>query len=253
MPLPAADLTAFHKIAKRPFDDISSVAVGFALDVADGVVQKARIGLGGVAATPIRALATEAALEGKPWSAETVEAAAEVLARRGHADLGPAGQRGLPGGDARAVAAQALPRVGRGGHGMSTLSQRPDNPVVGETMPHESAALHVTGHALYTDDLVLPDQRLPARAPGAGAARARPRHPARPDAGVRRARRGQGADRRRRAGHQRRRDQARRAAVPVGGHVLRALGLLGARRDAARPRGVVPRRSRSTTSRCRRS
>jgi len=36
----------------------------------------------------------------------------------------------------------------------SPLSQRPDNPVVGETMPHESAALHVTGRALYTDDLV---------------------------------------------------------------------------------------------------
>ncbi len=36
----------------------------------------------------------------------------------------------------------------------SPLSRRPDNPVVGETMPHESAALHVTGQALYTDDLV---------------------------------------------------------------------------------------------------
>jgi xanthine dehydrogenase large subunit len=37
---------------------------------------------------------------------------------------------------------------------MSTLSQRPGIAVVGETLPHESAALHVTGHALYTDDLV---------------------------------------------------------------------------------------------------
>lgn len=37
---------------------------------------------------------------------------------------------------------------------MTSLSQRPDNPVVGATMPHESAALHVTGRALYTDDLV---------------------------------------------------------------------------------------------------
>lgn len=37
---------------------------------------------------------------------------------------------------------------------MTALSQRPDAPVVGETMPHESAALHVTGRALYTDDLV---------------------------------------------------------------------------------------------------
>ncbi|MGW6965391.1 xanthine dehydrogenase molybdopterin binding subunit [Streptomyces zaomyceticus] len=37
---------------------------------------------------------------------------------------------------------------------MSHLSQRPEKPVVGVPMPHESAALHVTGAALYTDDLV---------------------------------------------------------------------------------------------------
>ncbi|MEU3663706.1 FAD binding domain-containing protein [Streptomyces sp. NPDC032940] len=83
VPLPLSPVTAFHKIAKRRFDDISSVAVAFALDIEDGVVRKARIGLGGVAATPIRALATEAALEGKPWSTETVEAAAQVLRAQG--------------------------------------------------------------------------------------------------------------------------------------------------------------------------
>src|SRR4051794_26275032 len=59
VPVPASGITAFHKIAKRAFDDISSVAVGYAIDVrdsADGpVVRKARIGLGGVAATPVRA------------------------------------------------------------------------------------------------------------------------------------------------------------------------------------------------------
>jgi xanthine dehydrogenase large subunit len=37
---------------------------------------------------------------------------------------------------------------------MSQLSERPANPVVGLEVPHESAALHVTGAALYTDDLV---------------------------------------------------------------------------------------------------
>jgi xanthine dehydrogenase large subunit len=37
---------------------------------------------------------------------------------------------------------------------MSRLSQRPDNPVVGTEIPHESATLHVTGAALFTDDLV---------------------------------------------------------------------------------------------------
>ncbi|MFD0356388.1 xanthine dehydrogenase small subunit [Streptomyces sp. NPDC127110] len=83
VPLPLSPVTAFHKIAKRRFDDISSVAVAFALDIEDGVVRKARIGLGGVAATPIRALATEAALEGRPWTAETAEAAAGILRAQG--------------------------------------------------------------------------------------------------------------------------------------------------------------------------
>ncbi|MFC9589113.1 xanthine dehydrogenase small subunit [Streptomyces sp. NPDC056944] len=83
VPLPLSPVTAFHKIAKRRFDDISSVAVAFALDVEGGIVRKARIGLGGVAATPIRALATEAALEGRPWTAETVEAVAPVLREEG--------------------------------------------------------------------------------------------------------------------------------------------------------------------------
>lgn len=83
VPLPASATTAFHKIAKRRFDDISSVAVGFALEITDGVVAKARVGLGGVAATPIRARATEAVLEGHPWSAQTVESAAEVMSGEG--------------------------------------------------------------------------------------------------------------------------------------------------------------------------
>ncbi|MFJ7586790.1 xanthine dehydrogenase small subunit [Streptomyces sp. NPDC097617] len=83
IPLPLARVTAFHKIAKRRFDDISSVAIALALDIEDGTVRTARIGLGGVAATPIRALAAEAALEGRPWAAETVEAAARVLRAQG--------------------------------------------------------------------------------------------------------------------------------------------------------------------------
>lgn len=83
IPLPLANLTAFHKIAKRRFDDISSVAVGFALEVRDGVVLDARIGLGGVAATPLRARETETMLVGKPWNIETASAAAETLAGEG--------------------------------------------------------------------------------------------------------------------------------------------------------------------------
>ncbi|GAA1575519.1 MULTISPECIES: xanthine dehydrogenase small subunit [Kribbella] len=83
IPLPLAPITAFHKIAKRRFDDISSVAIGYAVDVVDGVVRDAKIGLGGVAATPLRAGATEAALIGRPWNETTVRTAAAVLAGEG--------------------------------------------------------------------------------------------------------------------------------------------------------------------------
>lgn len=88
IPVPLAPVAAFHKIAKRRFDDISSVAVAFALDIEPnggdgGIVASARIGLGGVAATPLRAFATEAALVGKPWNSETVRAAAAVLGAEG--------------------------------------------------------------------------------------------------------------------------------------------------------------------------
>jgi xanthine dehydrogenase small subunit len=103
IPLPLARLAAFHKIAKRRFDDISSVAIGFALDVEDGVVTRARIGLGGVAAMPIRALATEAALEGRPWTLGTAQAAADVL--RGE---------GTPIDDHRASAAYRAAMLGQG-------------------------------------------------------------------------------------------------------------------------------------------
>ena len=83
IPLPLAPLTRFHKVAKRRFDDISSVAVAYALRVEDGVVARARIGLGGVAATPLRARETERALEGQPWSAETARAVSATLVAEG--------------------------------------------------------------------------------------------------------------------------------------------------------------------------
>jgi xanthine dehydrogenase small subunit len=72
-------LTAY-KISKRYDQDISAVFACFALALDDGRVRTARIGCGGVAATPVRAVATERALEGAAWNAETAERAAAVLA-----------------------------------------------------------------------------------------------------------------------------------------------------------------------------
>jgi xanthine dehydrogenase small subunit len=83
VPTPLAGHATFRKVAKRRYDDISSVAVAAAVDVVDGTVVRARIGLGGVAATPLRARATEAALEGRPWTLDTIETASAVLAGEG--------------------------------------------------------------------------------------------------------------------------------------------------------------------------
>jgi xanthine dehydrogenase small subunit len=88
VPRPLAPVTGFHKIAKRRFDDISSVAVAYAFtltgDQAGGqTVAEARIGLGGVAATPLRALDAEQVLTGQPWTRATVTEAADALARAG--------------------------------------------------------------------------------------------------------------------------------------------------------------------------
>jgi xanthine dehydrogenase small subunit len=73
-------LVRAYKISKRYDQDISAVFACFALKHAGGKVLGARIGCGGVATTPRRALATEAALAGKPWADATAEAAAQVLA-----------------------------------------------------------------------------------------------------------------------------------------------------------------------------
>ena len=69
-----------YKISKRFDQDISAVCGCFNVTVEGGVVTQARIAFGGMAGVPKRASAAEAALIGKPWSAATVEAAAEAMA-----------------------------------------------------------------------------------------------------------------------------------------------------------------------------
>jgi len=75
---PALVLRAY-KISKRFDQDISAVFACFAVTLDEGRIQSARIGCGGIAATPVRARNTEAALEGAPWNLETAEKAASVL------------------------------------------------------------------------------------------------------------------------------------------------------------------------------
>jgi xanthine dehydrogenase small subunit len=73
--LPAGEKFATYKISKRRDEDISALCGAFRVFVNDaGTVGMARIAFGGMAATPKRAKAVEAALIGKPWTMETVEA-----------------------------------------------------------------------------------------------------------------------------------------------------------------------------------
>ena len=68
-----------YKISKRFDDDISAVCLAINLQIENGAVTRASIGAGGVAATPVRAIKTEAALTNKPWTAATVQLAITTL------------------------------------------------------------------------------------------------------------------------------------------------------------------------------
>lgn len=77
IPLPAPGrILRSYKISKRFDQDISAVCGAYCLALADGCVQDIRICYGGMAATSKRAAQTEAALIGRPWRQETIDAAA---------------------------------------------------------------------------------------------------------------------------------------------------------------------------------
>ena len=82
VPLAAPDVMfRSYKISKRFDQDITAALGAFAVTLDDsGNVASARICFGGMAATPKRATATEAALLGQPWTEETMQAAAEHMA-----------------------------------------------------------------------------------------------------------------------------------------------------------------------------
>ncbi|MCF2869665.1 xanthine dehydrogenase small subunit [Octadecabacter sp. G9-8] len=68
-----------YKLSKRFDQDISAVCGCFNITVAKGKITNARIAFGGMAGTPKRAALSEAALIGRPWSFETIDAACEKL------------------------------------------------------------------------------------------------------------------------------------------------------------------------------
>jgi xanthine dehydrogenase small subunit len=85
IPKPFPQFAAFFKIAKRALDDISTVAAAFAITLDHtGRIASCRIAFGGVAATPVRVPAAEAALTGRVWDQATAAAAQHAIASALH-------------------------------------------------------------------------------------------------------------------------------------------------------------------------
>ena len=80
LPKPAMRFAAY-KISKRPEQDISAVCAAFRLELEGGRVRGMRIGLGGVAATPFRAVGVENILQGQAWTEAAIRAAMAELDR----------------------------------------------------------------------------------------------------------------------------------------------------------------------------
>ncbi len=70
---------ACYKISKRFDQDISAVCAGIAVALRGDVVAEARIAYGGMAATPRRATAAEAALQGRPLTPASIRGAVDAL------------------------------------------------------------------------------------------------------------------------------------------------------------------------------
>ena len=80
VPHPTADEKLHcYKVSKRIEDDISSVCLVLNMHLQQGQIDQVRIGVGGVAATPVRAMQTEAVLQGQALSQASLAKAQETL------------------------------------------------------------------------------------------------------------------------------------------------------------------------------
>jgi CO/xanthine dehydrogenase FAD-binding subunit len=77
---PRGTASAYQRHTPRKQMDIAVAGVGIALTIAGGKIARARVALGAVAPTPIRAETAEAALEGQPPTEEAFARAAEAAA-----------------------------------------------------------------------------------------------------------------------------------------------------------------------------
>jgi len=138
---------AWFKVSKRREMDISTVAACFTVDLdRDHVVRHARLAYGGVAATSVRARSTEQALVGQPWNEQTIQAVLPLL----RSEFAPITDvRGSAGYRSGLIPSLLEKFFGEPHSFHQSPDSHPSHPV---SPPHESAHLHVTGAAQYTDD-----------------------------------------------------------------------------------------------------
>lgn len=179
IPGPAARLGCY-KLTKRFDQDISAVCGCFDVRVENGIVAAARIAFGGMAVIPKRARFIEAALLGNPWTADTVESA-----------MADFDEDFTPITDMRASAAyrmqsarnmlrkyhlettQPLSETRLVGRGATLSGPRRDSSLITESADtdgieggvssaqrHDSGHKHVSGEAIFVDDIPAPADTL---------------------------------------------------------------------------------------------
>ena len=166
----AGDRFRAYKVSKRFDQDISAVVAAFRVRLAGDEVVEARAAFGGMAAIPRRASAVERALAGRRLDGAAVAAARTALA----AEFSPIDDLRASAWYRMTVAGNLIARLAieltgpharsvwrkrtRGSGPMSKLERGlgPGGPVHA-ACAHDSAARHVTGEAVYVDDMPAPD------------------------------------------------------------------------------------------------
>ena len=169
-----------YKISKRFDQDISAVCGCFAIDVVDGHVASARIAFGGMAGVPARAKAVETALVGKAWTLKACEEASIEFGRdfKPVTDMRASAQyrlqvarnllrryfeeTRLPTSQTRLVGVGATIGGSRqgGSFNIDVVASDGVNGSVRETQCHDSGYKHVSGEAVFVDDIKTPADTL---------------------------------------------------------------------------------------------
>ena len=141
----------WYKVSRRLEMDISTVSGSFVVETdIVGLITHACLAFGGVAATPALATKTASFLTGKPWSRETFLAASGVA----QSEFSPLSDvRGSAAYRGQLIAGMVQRFFEDEPWAPSSDPITPIAPISPIPAPHESAYLHVTGTARYTDDL----------------------------------------------------------------------------------------------------